>query len=211
MLILPEHLAYPTKNSKWVDRTPNEEFRDNPAYAIMVEQWAKKNKIPSWRILFEVRIIYTKSILDIHQSNRWWDDPLFMDHIFWVYQKPITFKNISGNKPYQVYALEYYECLRVVDIAKNKFGYNPFPSEAPSLCIPVDCVELCWDETQAGYSKHIRQREEKKLSNKVLDKEEADKEEVNKLLTEIVDVSNDARWQKNDRVYQGNINGKPSR
>lgn len=189
MLVLPEHLEFPTKNPIWEDQTPNERYRDDPDYYLRLNAWALKNHIPGRRF-FEVRITKVNSILSVHQSSAWWDQPSCMDHIFWVFQKPITL-----GVGLQIYSLELYECRRVVEMARKKLGYNPFPSEEPSLCVPVDCVEMAWNETANGYSDHIRHRETKEVSQRQADLQGVAREEVEKIIEQIKDVSDDPRYQ----------------
>lgn len=203
MLILPQSMALGAKNPRWSTITPNQLFKSDLTYATKMLQWTTANNLPPPKNFFEVRIVKQQSILDLHQSNRWWDDPLFMDKVFWVIQKPLSFK--MGFATFQAYALEYFECLRIVDIAKAKFGKNPFGHPEPSLCIPCDVVELAWDETTNGYSDHLRPVAENIKSQQRVDKDSTEREEIDKILATIEDVSNDVAWQGNRNDNKGSF------
>ena len=129
MLILPKSLQLDTKNKFWTLQTPNEAYRNNVAYHDLVEEWSRRNQIPGPFAFQQVRIVSRHSSLSLHKSACWWDQALFMDKVFWVYRQPETFYP-DGREPYQVYFLEYYECMRVADAATNELGQNPFPPEA---------------------------------------------------------------------------------
>lgn len=153
----------------WADLTPNEYYQQNADYRNLIRNWAKHNDIPKWSKCFEVRLVNQKSRLSIEQSSRWWDQPEFMDKRFWVYARPVKlFPDGPEKEPLACYALEFHECQRVKDVAVAKLGYNPFfeygpdghaqVNEAPSLLVPVDCCEIAWEDTKAGFATNIRER-----------------------------------------------------
>lgn len=153
MLITPKGWHLPTKNEQWAIETPNEVYRDNIQYQAIVHGFGSLHQIPGPVNFHEVRITKQRSWMEC--SSRWWDDPLFMDKVFWVFHKPMTFRQPTG-EALQYFALEPYENLRVIKALYEKTGFDQWDWIEDLLIIPADCLEMAWDETSAGYSDHIR-------------------------------------------------------
>lgn len=192
MLILPKHLEYPTKNPFWADQTPNELYTQNDTYRDMVDEFIRFHQIPGTGRFIEVRITREKETIEILQGERWWDDPLFMEKVFWVFDKPLLTK-VKDDGPmgfvnFQSYFLEPFECQRVNEVGRYKFGYPPFPADA-AIMIPVTCATMAWDETSAGLSDHIRYRPEVELTDLEQQLVGAHKEEIANIQKTLVDVS----------------------
>ena len=197
----------------WEDYTPNELMKSSAEYRNIIKKWAKESQISKTNRLFEVRIVRQQSELEIHKSSAWWDDPMWMDMLFWVYQTPVKLYPEGEKGPsFSCYALEFYECQRIMNAAIVKFGYNPFQKrdeygnvtrdDQPSLLIPTDCVEVEWNETKGGYADNLREgaieRAEKPLTQEEQELEAEADEAVKKLSEDIYDVSGDVRWN-NDK------------
>jgi hypothetical protein len=189
MLLIPE--KHPVKNPYWQHLTPNEAFEKDRQYETIATAFAKKGEVVGPYKFFEVRIIGGSSMLSLEASSRWWDDPMFMERIFWVYQKPVYFYP-SGQQHWGAYALEFYEAQRVVQAATKKFGYNPF-DEHPNLLVPIDCVQLAWNETSNGISDHCRYRAKVEPTQAEIDREGRIQEEVKKITENLEDIS-DRPW-----------------
>jgi len=191
----------PLRCPEWLDYTPNEVWADlgdkGALYRRSVQSWEKAWEISSVHKWVEVRVTNQASQLLAVRSSRWWDNPMWMDKLFWVYSKPLTIRP-KPEQVYSFYVLEFFECLRVRDAAIARFGYNPFDTPAPGLLIPVECCELGWDDTQAGYATNIRQgameRAKAPVPAEVQDKEAVAQEKVKSLTKELYDASEDTRW-----------------
>lgn len=210
MLVCPKYLNEPVKNPFWDDKTPNEYFDQNEAYRQKLTQWGYRNQLKRVNRMFLVRITKQKSELDLEQSSRWWDDPTWMEKCFWVFTQPVPLW--VGNSKLSCYALEYFECQRVKNAAIRLFGFNPFSKTAilpdgiirqvanpePSLLVPVHCCGHAWDETSNGYSDHLRhdaaERAAKKLSQEQIDRDGLVREEVEKKMQEVINISNNREW-----------------
>lgn len=190
MLIKP--YIPPTKNPKWAIETPNERYLSDPLYKNLADAYQRGNGIPGHARWWEVRIVHQSSIFTFISS--WWDEPMFMDKIFWVYQTPFTIRP-AGKEPYQMYAMELFESKRINQLGYDRYGFYPVAEANPCFIIPVDVCQLCWDETSGGVSDHIRPREVKPPTQEEVDRESALEEYANKKMEEIEDVSNDPKWQ----------------
>ena len=204
--------ARPDRCKQWEDYTPNEYYSQNSGYRQLVRGWEKQSSLPHGKIWREVRVTHQHSELELKKSSKWWDDPMWMDKYFWVYHKPLIYR-VDEHHSYRFYALEYYECQRIKDAAVAKFGYNPFTFQdvdgslyvdhEPSLLIPVECVEVAWEDTQAGYATNIRQqaieRSKAPVPNFVKEREQAIQEAVEQKKKELYDVSNDPKWRTNPK------------
>lgn len=189
MLIIPEVRA--TSNPLWANRTPNEAFETDPGYAEVAMAFTKKVSASSNRWV-RVRIVKASPILDLSVRAKWWDDPLWMDKIFWVYNKPIA--AVIDGQYYQTYALEFLEAQRVLEDTFRKYNANRFEDPFPALYVPCDCCHLAWSETTNGYSDHLLERPEKALTQQEIDKESAIQEVVKQLEKELVDISDQESW-----------------
>lgn len=201
MLILPKHLMYPAKHYYWQERTPNEEYAENPQYRQMVDEFIAKYKTPGGARFFEVRLVKPQENIGVVESDRWWDDALFIEKIFWVFDKPHLTKvrddNPKGFLNFQAYYLEPFECQRVNNIGLEKFGYLPFPQDA-AIMLPVECTQMAWDETSGGYSDHIRYRPNVDLTDREVDELETHKQEVSEIQKTLVDISQSGAFVTND-------------
>lgn len=176
MLILPRSLSEPVKNRHWQIQTPNEKYFYSDSYQAQVSKYAVKNGVPVEGKFVEVRVVKQASKLDLEGSTRWWDHPVWMDKVFWVFRRPLNF--YPDGKNYQCYLLEPLESRRVVTKAIELLGHNPFQEIEPGIVIPVDvCQQVLLAETSGGISDHIRYRETPLGGNPVeLDPEEVDKQ-----------------------------------
>lgn len=199
VLVLPKSLTTPEKNHRWSGNfTPNVALRKNQEYIDATKQWARKWGVRDTKNLFEVRVVKATSRVGFSQRQRWWDDPMWMDKIFWVYQAPISLPKNRYGEHVQFYALEMFENKRVVKATVEQFGYNPFPSWLPALLIPVECVELCWDDTEAGYSRHCREPIDPPKTQEQIEKEQQVEEVVREIQKDFYEVSNDPKWGNHD-------------
>jgi hypothetical protein len=199
MLIIPER--YRVRNEFWAEVTPNEFFSFNLEYQTATRMWCGAWNVDVDPSRFrEVRVTSNKPTHEM--SRNWWDQPGIMDQIFWVFTKPKYYFD-DDKKPYGMYYLEPLECARVIEMARKKLGYNPFPDDQVPLLIPVECVTPTIRETKAGELEHVRPREEVKVSAEAEDKELATREYVNQKLKEVVDVSSDPVF--NQPVTSGSI------
>lgn len=165
MLIITDQR--PLRCPEWEDYTPNEMMELHPGYRKLLRRWCRESDIPWSNRLVEVRVVSQESRFSIHKSTRWWDDPLWMDKLFWVFAKPVQLYP-DGKNSSSCYALEFFECQRVKAAAEQKFGYNPFTrvnekgeleqDMEPSLFIPCECVEIAWTDTKGGYATNIREQ-----------------------------------------------------
>jgi len=188
----------PIKNPIWEYYTPNELYDSdilsygklNQSYAEFISAWQQVTEVSVKNTWFEVRIVTGKTSEEISDEKGWWRQPEFMDKIFWVFQTPQT--AIINNHRYYVYLLEPFESMRVVQVAIEKFGYNPFPSEFPAMYLPVECSMIAWTETSNGHSDHGRHRGEIIKTQQEIDDEETEKIESEKFMECIVDVTDKA-------------------
>ena len=186
-----------TKNPMWQHYTPNELYESDIlshgllgcSYSTFIEAWKGLHQVPGKNVWFEVRIVSGKTSEAISDRRAWWRQSEFMDKIFWVFQHPLP--AVLNGKRYFTYMLEPLEARRVVEIAKDKLGYNPFEGEAPLLFIPTECCVLAWTETSNGYSDHGRHRPEESLSAEEEDKRAQGEMESDRLLGEVIDIGED--------------------
>ena len=184
MLILPKTLQHPVRNPAWTVSTPNELYKTSPEYQDVVASFRRAFDIKTINFL-EVRITQrTSSKLSL--ANRWWDDPYFMEKIFWVFDKPYLVQNPQGF--FQAYYLEPLEYERVQQAGFERFGNRPFADD-DAIMVPCDCCNITWDETSAGISDHIRYRPEEKPTQEEQDFKEIRKEEIREIQKDIVEIS----------------------
>lgn len=192
----------------WLDITPNELYFQNEDYRTLLAEWAGINDIPKHDKMFEVRIVNQRSALEIHRSHAWWDQPEFMDQVFWVFVKPIQcFPDGPEGEPLPCYPLEFYECLRVMEVAMQKLGYNPFPEpHPPSLLVPVECVQIEWEETTGGYADNIR---EQCIARANAPKSNAEKEAEHQLQEIVKEKTKELQsipgWETDQRKSKGKL------
>lgn len=198
MLIITQER--PLRCPEWEDYTPNEAMEIYPPYRRALKKWALESDIPWTDRLVEVRVTKQESRFKMNRSSRWWDDPLWMDKLFWIFHKPIQLFPY-GNEPMSCYALEFFECQRILRSAVDKFGYNPFTrineqgelesDWQPSLFIPCECVEIAWTDTQGGYATNIREgavlRANEEKSSYEQDLEASIEEQIREKTKEIYD------------------------
>lgn len=184
----------PDKNPMWSNYTPNEEWRDNMQYRKFVERWRKLNAIPGHTKFLEKRIIKTKGDIEIPGANRWWEDSLFMEKIFWVFHKPI-YATVDGQMV-SFHALEPYECFRVVAAGEMKYGKNMFGTEHPPLILPTELLGSCFDEFAGGKNEHIRERPVEEKSQKRIDFESKRSEDAKKIMEKSKDIEASLAWRQ---------------
>lgn len=161
--------------------TPNEAYKQIPVYTDVVDQFARYNNIAG-RKFFEVRVLREKPSTLFSATKTWWSHKGIMDRVFWVFQKPV-YERVDGHI-YTYYALEPNECLRIYDILGKPDGLDL----SHAFIIPVECVDLVWNETANGVSEHIHYRPEVTKTQEQVDKEAWLDAEANKLLADIRDV-----------------------
>lgn len=161
MLILPTSCQVSEKNNffeKFLHKTPNELMQTDEDYQRALKAWKSKHAIKGNARFFEVRVI--RAFSPFVSAQAWYTHPLFMDKVFWVFQEPEYSRPVPGKTPIGYYSLERHECLRVFNAILDHIGKAPWEDPEEPLIIPVDNVQLCWEETSAGVSDHIRNRPE---------------------------------------------------
>lgn len=191
MLVLPKGHYLPTKNPRWAVQTPNEAYRDDAKYRFVIDSFMRKHRVPGQPAWHEVRVVKQASRLAI--SSHWWDDPVFMEKVFWVYRSPITYRRANG-EPAQASILEPYEAKRVADALFEMTGHPSFHPFEDCLVLPVDVWSMAWDETSAGYSDHIRWRPESVKTQEEIDRERKDEEVVKQIEERMFDIAEDKRF-----------------
>lgn len=190
MLIIPHQ--EPVKHPKWAGNiTPNTEFEKNPHYQRVAVQFAQKAEAKGPYKFKEVRPIKLRSVLTLEESQRWWNDPQWMDKVFWVYNRPISF--FDNGKWFQTYLLEFYESQRILEGSLRKFGKNIFGDPFPCLLIPCDVVQVCLWEFAAGVSEHRRESIEPVPTQEQIEKEQRIEERAKEIAKTLHDIS-DSPW-----------------
>lgn len=187
----------PVKNPVWQNKTPPELHEHEilsighlgHSYADFITAWKRKHDIDRANRWFEVRIIKEKTEEGVDNRRAWWTQPEFMDKIFWVFQAPVDM-TVSGKRMF-CYILEPFEAMRVALTGQEKKGVPVFDSQDPALYLPVECTQLAWTETSNGYSDHNREREHKILTAEEREEELKTKEEVEKIIESVVELTDD--------------------
>jgi hypothetical protein len=180
------------KNEWWERKgmTPNELYETDSGYRdSVVGQFAKWNRLSGPHKFFEVRIT-SKQTSVLYQANRkWWDHPRFMDHCFWMFQRPLV-ETIDG-QPYSYRVLEPFECARVWRILINDLGQAVPHKQVfrSGLAIPVECCTLAWTETVNGFSEHIHHRPTYEPTQAELDRQAMIKQGGDALLERAMNLS----------------------
>lgn len=194
MLILPKHLQFPVKNPLWNTFTPNEHYVRNKTYRDYVDRFVQINDVGCTVNFMEVRIVRSK--ISLGPSTNWWDDSLFMEKVFWVFHKPLTIYP-EGKAPWQAYFLEPMECVRVADIALEKFK-RPVFDPTNAVMIPCECTHMAWDETSGGYSDHLRHREEVVPTQEEIDLQEQRTKEIRRMQEDFIPLEKTGVWNEED-------------
>lgn len=194
---MPKHLAYAERNEQWLIRTPNEAYYQDEDYQKAVDAYHHLWGFGFRKRWIEMRIVSQFSAKKYR--NAWWQQPYFMEHIFWVYQQLEIDKTIP-NQPHTLYYLEYSEAQRVAFILYKETGRWPFPMEYPLLELPSECCQLTQEETKQGVSEHIRHRPEVVKSSLEIEVEKAQEEEVAEITKSIKEIE-----FKSDESDQWNI------
>lgn len=187
----------PEKNPAWTHITPNERYQFDEQYQALVDMFAAKYRVSKGNF-FEVRV-HSRAVVG---NDEWWfEDALWMDKVFWVFQKPLRFFP-PGEEPWQAWALEPLEHVRVHETMMQVEGRDPYANDQLFL-LPCHAGSIAWEETSGGFADNIRYRPEYVPTQQEIDKEQAIEEVKNDLLTQISDVSNDTRFTNNDeRAYK---------
>lgn len=200
------------KNAEWENSgtTPNLLIDSSKEYSDYVTWFAAKNRIPGPYKFHEIRVVKQKPQLVFTPTRSWWDDPMFMDRIFWAFMKPV-YEMIDG-LPYSYYALEPKECVRVIKLGWSKFGIQPVSDLQAAFIIPVECCELAMNERAAGVSEHLHTH---LIPIKVETQEEVDKRaqrdaEVARLSELITDISSDPNFEHGSNLLQERLRGGKS-
>lgn len=201
MLILPKYLQAPERNPIWALRTPNEAYEQELGYSELVDEFAKKHRVPPAKF-FEVRCIGSK----LYKNDTWWyDDPYWADKIFWVYQKPLNFYP-PGEERWQAWALEPLEHMRIHQVHRQMDGSSPYAADQLFL-LPCDAGQICWTETSAGVSDHVQYRPEVTPTQEQVDYELGLQETVDKIMSEAVEIPADSKVFEDDRrAYDTKVN-----
>lgn len=179
------------KNEWWEKRgyTPNELFASDRNYREMINSFARWNRLSGPHRFFEIRITQ-KNTSVLYQANRkWWDHSRFMDHCFWVFQRPIV-ETIDGEN-YSYWVLEPFECQRVWKILINDLGQS-VPDKLvfrSGLAIPCECGHLAWTETVNGVSEHIHYRPEYVPTQEEIDRDKKSDEESAAIIERAMNIS----------------------
>jgi hypothetical protein len=158
------------KNPIWEQRgiTPNEAYAQDPEYRALAHNHKRHNGFKSPMRWVEARVVDEKiSPLVLNRYDQWYQDPVWMEQVFWVYAEPLT--HFTDGEPYQYYCLEAFECYRVY--TTNAIKYNGKPNRDPrtGFIVPVECCHLAWTETSAGISDHIHHRPDAVKSQEQID------------------------------------------
>lgn len=187
------------KNPFWVESplTPNEAVKPGgwDYYSKFNASYTRYNKIPkkgAFHKFFEVRILKTETSVLSHISQRWWSHPNVMEKVIWVYQQPIT--EYADGQPYQYYAVEFQECQWI-----NKLIGSPNHDMSACYIIPVECVDMAWNERVDGISEHLHYRPEVIKTQEEIDQEAELDSKASALLNDIIDIHTDARWLNRKR------------
>lgn len=183
--------------NRWIEesgQTPNELFNTDTKYRLRAQKYYKVYKSIGLKKPFrwvEIRLIDRPKLV-ITSRRDWYEDPIFRDKCFWVWQAPVV-QEIDG-VPYSYHLLEPLECLRVSDERFRKHGI--VPKGHPLYIVPVECCHMAWTETSAGYSDHIHHRPEVRKSQKQIEKEAKRAEDSKKLIKLADDFTSTAAGQK---------------
>jgi len=179
------------KNEHWekLGLTPNELLETDSSYKNLIKTFARWNRLSGPHRFFEVRITQ-KNTSVLYQANRkWWDHPRFMDHCFWMFQRPLV-ETIDGC-PYSYWVLEPFECQRVWKILISDLGQSIPDKQVfrSGLAIPCECGTLAWTETVNGYSEHIHHRPKIEPTQAEIDREMLIQEGSERILDRAMDLS----------------------
>lgn len=180
------------KNEYWETRgiTPNEALELDPDYARLVKTFGRHNHLLGPYKFFEVRIIKQRATIGLSGQRNWWDHPLFMDHVFWMFQKP--YLDQEDGEFVSCYALEPFECIRVWKAIEQQ------PNEerlAGAWIVPVECCQIAWHETKEGYSEHIHHRPEIVPTQADLDRQGELERASKELLDQAQDINTSPEWR----------------
>lgn len=193
-LIIPEHSSkeHRWKNLLWERSgyTPNEAYDLVSEYRQHVDKFAKTFGVPTPVKFVQVRITTQKPSIIYTRTKQWWDHPGLMDHIFWVFAKPVNDR--LDNDFYTYYALEPKECARVIHILQKTGGL--VGNKNGAFLVPCECVTLAWNERTNGVSDHLHWRPEAVKTQKQIDKEAAQDAETDRILANAYDIIDDERW-----------------
>ncbi len=170
-------------------QTPNEAYDTDPTYRASVNAFAKYHDIPGPHKFVEIRVVSNKPSVIFSKHENWWDSSSVMDHVFWVFSKPV--RGFKDGRTITDYIIEPMENLRLLEIAFKKFGIKVDDPWIHCFALPTECAVLAWTETANGYSEHIHHREEKVLTpleQEVLAAREEAKKEIEKGLISIEDI-----------------------
>lgn len=180
-----------SKSKFWeqkINRTPNEAIKQDTRYQDFVRKFKHFHKLPVDNKWFEIRVIGAgqSPIITLSRSplNRnWWEDSLFMDQVYWVFQKPVPI--MIKNEPVFFYALEPMENLRCLNAYFHRY-HREMADQRTALFVAVEACAMAWDETTNGISDHIHYRPEVVKTQAELDNEHKRKLEAEKLLSEAI-------------------------
>lgn len=178
------------KNEYWEERgiTPNEALELDPNYRQLVRSFAIHNEVLPPYKFWEVRIIKQDPSVLVGIHDHWWNDSMFMDHVFWMFQKP-RMTRVDG-RPYPCWLLEPFECWRVWNLGCLKFGI-PAPGKEllkKGFFVPTECCQLAWTETSNGESDHIHHRPEYEASDDEINYTGELRRKVDDILKESMDI-----------------------
>lgn len=186
------------KNYWWekANETPNEAFNRDPKYRQMAQQFYKNYKEQTglkkpfrW---VEVRILNQPKLI-ITGRKDWYEDPVWCESVFWVWQTPVV-QEIDG-RLYSYHVLEPLECFRVCDVRFSRHGVMP-RNGIPAYVVPTECCDMAWNETSGGFSDHLRHRPDPVPTQEMIERKAIKDAAAEKLLKNSVDISQSPKWQR---------------
>lgn len=195
LIISPYNSTNRTGVKKWKSEfwekqsfTPNEAVQCDREYRRMIRDFAGWNGIQAPYRFFEARIVSSVTSALYRQNTKWWEHREFMDHVFWVFQKPIV-EDVDG-VPYTYWCLEPFECQRVWRTMIDRLNQQVPPGQVfrAGLAVPCECMDLAWKETVNGRSEHIHERAPYERTQEQVDAEAIRGQIVEDILSESMDL-----------------------
>lgn len=185
------------KNEYWEQRgiTPNEANELEPRYRALSRNYARQNGVPGPYKFFEVRIVNANCIFGLRARTNWWNDPEWMDRVFWMYQKPVMFFIDEERVPF--YTLEPFEGWRVWNVGAHRHGMTISENHLKQAWhVPVDCCQVAWEETSAGISDHLHHRPDFVPTQEDIDRRALIEHESAEIMKEAEDINTAKAFRK---------------
>lgn len=194
--------------------TPNELIERNKEYRDYVRGFALWNEYKKPYKFMQVRIVKQKPSVVYGPTTNWWDDPDFMDHIYWVFLKPISDR--IDNAFFSYYALEPVESAQIYAELESRGG--KLGKRMNGFVVPCECCVQCYDETKGGIGEHIHYRPERVVSQQAIDARKELDTAALKILNESWDISDrgatqerTAQWESTSNRVRANIKNRLAR